>query len=123
MILNTGSRTDIPACFSGWFYRRIREGYVCTRNPQPMLGRLSELDAYGQYWFVTITPYGRDIEPYVPDCGQVMEAFRQLSEKVGSGRICWRYDPVFLSEKYSLFFHLQAFEEMASRLSGYNPRF
>ena len=33
MILNTGNRTDIPAYFSEWFYRRIREGTVCVRNP------------------------------------------------------------------------------------------
>ena len=26
MILNTGSRTDIPAYFSDWFYKRIEEG-------------------------------------------------------------------------------------------------
>ena len=33
MIINTGSRTDIPAYFSDWFYNRIREGYVLMRNP------------------------------------------------------------------------------------------
>ena len=33
MIINTGSRTDIPAYFSEWFYNRIREGYVLARNP------------------------------------------------------------------------------------------
>ena len=33
MILNTGSRTDIPAFFSTWFYNRIREGFVLARNP------------------------------------------------------------------------------------------
>ena len=69
MIINTGSRTDIPAYFSSWFYRRIKEGYVmvrnpyypeqvmhyelnpdvvdalifCTKNPAPMLDGLSQL--------------------------------------------------------------------------------
>lgn len=33
MVINTGSRTDIPACYSQWFYNRVREGYVLTRNP------------------------------------------------------------------------------------------
>ncbi len=33
MILNTGSRTDIPAFYSDWFVNRIREGYVLARNP------------------------------------------------------------------------------------------
>ncbi|WP_448784112.1 DUF1848 family protein [Blautia sp.] len=33
MILNIGCRTDISAYYSRWFYHRIKEGYVCTRNP------------------------------------------------------------------------------------------
>ena len=33
MILNTGSRTDIPAFYSDWFYRRIQAGFVLTHNP------------------------------------------------------------------------------------------
>lgn len=87
MILNTGCRTDIPAYYSEWFYNRVREGFVlarnpyrpeqvlsyrlnpdvvdvlcfCTKNPQPMLSRLSELNAFRQFWFVTVTPYGQDI--------------------------------------------------------------
>ena len=39
----------------------------CTQNPPLMLLFLDALKPYGQYWFVTITPYGRDIEPNVPD--------------------------------------------------------
>lgn len=100
MILNTGSRTDIPAYFSDWFYKRIEEGYVmvrnpyypeqvtryvldptvvdglvfCTKNPQPMLSRLERLSAYDMFWFVTITPYGREIEPFVPPKEDVIRA-------------------------------------------------
>ncbi|MBR6232597.1 MAG: DUF1848 family protein, partial [Erysipelotrichaceae bacterium] len=32
MILNTGSRTDIPAFYSEWFMNRIREGFIMARN-------------------------------------------------------------------------------------------
>lgn len=53
MIINTGMRTDIPA--------------FCTKNPEPMLQYLDKLDKYKQYWFVTITSYGKDIEPVVPN--------------------------------------------------------
>lgn len=70
MIINTGCRTDIPAYFSEWFFKRIKEGYVyvknpyyqnqvmkykltpdvvdciafCTKNPAPMLPRIHELN-------------------------------------------------------------------------------
>lgn len=144
MIINTGNRTDIPAFFSEWFYNRINEGFVCvrnpyypsqvsryilnpdvvdciafcTKNPQPMLDRLSELDAYRQFWFVTITPYGRDIEPYVPEKERVMDSFCRLSEKNGVRRMGWRYDPIFISPKYDLDFHIRTFEKMAGRLNG-----
>ena len=145
MILNTGNRTDIPAFYSEWFYNRIRAGFVmvrnpyypqqviryrlspevvdclafCTKNPAPMLGQLAEIRAYKQFWFVTITPYDRDIEPQVPDKAQVIEVFKQLSDRVGIEAVGWRYDPIFISEKYSLDFHLDSFEQMAASLKGY----
>ncbi|WP_337405706.1 DUF1848 domain-containing protein [Suilimivivens sp.] len=145
MILNTGSRTDIPAYFSDWFYKRIEEGYVmvrnpyypeqvtryvldpsvvdalvfCTKNPQPMLGRLEHLSAYDMFWFVTITPYDREIEPFVPPKEDVIRSFIELSDMVGKERMSWRYDPVFITEKYSVEYHIACFAEMAEKLRGY----
>lgn len=144
MIINTGCRTDIPAFYSEWFYKRIQEGYVlsrnpyypelvtkyrlspdvvdilcfCTKNPSPMLKRLDEIRMFSQFWFVTITPYGRDIEPNVPPKEKVMESFQQLSRRVGTKAIGWRYDPIFLNEKYTFEFHCKVFEEMARELCG-----
>ncbi len=148
MILNTGSRTDIPAFYSDWFYNRIREGYVlsrnpyyptqiakyllcpevidvmvfCTKNPSPMFARFSELSAFEMFWFVTITPYGKEIEPHVPDKEQIIRYFKILSEKVGKGRISWRYDPVFISRRYTADYHIEQFGKMARALSGYTEQ-
>ena len=148
MILNTGSRTDIPAYYSDWFYHRIQEGYVmvrnpyypqqvtryqlepnlidvivfCTKNPQPMLERISQLSHFQQFWSVTITPYGRDIEPHVPLKERVMDSFQQLSDIVGAKAMSWRYDPVFISEKYSMAYHIESFEQMATVLQGYTQQ-
>ena len=145
MILNTGSRTDIPAYYSDWFYERVRAGEVlvrnpyyptqitryrldpavvdalafCTKNPLPMLERLSMLDAFTMFWFVTITPYGREIEPHVPDKNLVAEAFCRLSERVGRERVSFSYDPVFLNETYTEQYHVEKFGELAQKLSGY----
>ena len=33
MILNTGMRTDIPAFFSDWFFKRIKEVFGNQRFP------------------------------------------------------------------------------------------
>ena len=55
----------------------------CTKNPEPMLERLDEIRQYRQLWFVTITPYGREIEPQVPEKERVMGSFKRLSKKTG----------------------------------------
>ena len=145
MIINTGQRTDIPAFYAQWLSNRLREGFVCvrnpydpqqvsryrldpsvvdvigfcTKNPAPMLEHMDLLEPFGQYWFVTVTPYGRDIEPNVPDKHRVLEDFRRLSDRVGIQSTGWRYDPIFISERYTAEYHLRAFEQMARALDGY----
>lgn len=145
MILNTGNRTDIPAFFSDWFFNRIQEGFVCvrnpyfphqvtkyllnpqvidvlcfcTKNPKPMLSRLDLLKEYRQFWFVTITPYNQTIEPNVPNKNEIIRSFIELSKKLGSQCVGWRYDPIFLNDYYTLEYHIRIFEQMCQRLSGY----
>ena len=144
MIINTGQRTDIPAFYAEWFANRLREGFVCvrnpynpsqvsryrldpevvdcigfcTKNPAPMFPYLDLLEDYGQLWFVTITPYGKDIEPGVPDKHQLLADFCRLSERVGTDAIAWRYDPILLTDKYDIDYHLRAFRQMAETLDG-----
>ena len=84
-----------------------------------MLGKMEHLDPYGQYWFVTITPYGKDIEPNVPDKQKVMESFKILSDKVGVDSMGWRYDPILVDSSHTVNWHIEKFEEMAKTLCGY----
>lgn len=84
-----------------------------------MLAHLNALAGYGQYWFVTITPYGREIEPNVPDKEQIIASFQELSRAIGLDCIGWRYDPIFLNDTYTPAFHLQTFEHIAAQLAGY----
>ena len=44
--------------------------------------------------------------------------FLALSDIVGPNAMGWRYDPIFLNEKYTIDYHLKSFEHMAARLSG-----
>ncbi|MBR0376019.1 MAG: DUF1848 domain-containing protein, partial [Firmicutes bacterium] len=88
-------------------------------DPAPMFPYLDLLKDYGQYWFVTITPYGRDIEPNVQDKRRLLEDFKKLSRIVGLNSIGWRYDPILLSGRYTMDYHLRAFEQMAAALDGY----
>lgn len=77
------------------------------------------LKNYGQYWFVTITPYGKDIEPNVKDKHQFIEDFKKLSRIVGINSIGLRYDPIFINNKYSIEYHLKAFKQIFSALDSY----
>ena len=145
MIINTGMRTDIPAFYSRWLRNRVSEGYVlvrnpynlqqvtkylltpdvvdimafCSKDPAPLVPYLSEFDAFHPFWFVTITPYGPEIEPNVPPKDSVLETFKKISDHVGPNSISWRYDPIFISERYDPQAHIEAFTEMAETLRGY----
>lgn len=144
MIIQTGQRTDIPAFYTPWFLHRLEAGFVlvrspydpqlvtryslspevvdaigfCTKNPSPMLPHMKALTPYGQVWHVTITPYGRDIEPNVPPKEQIITAFRRLSDMIGPQRMVWRYDPILLTEKYTAERHLTDFAAMCRALKG-----
>ena len=145
MIISTGSRTDIPAFYADWFANRLKDGYVyvrnpfnmtyitkyvlhpsvvdlicfCSKNPKPMLQYLDLLKPYGMYWYVTITGFGRDIEPRVPDAMDVVETFKKISDFAGVDSVGWRYDPIFLDDKYTVDYHLERFEQIATALDGY----
>ncbi len=142
MILNVSGRTDIVAFYTDWFMRRYREGYVdvrnpinpklvsrisfqnvdlilfCTKNPLPILKYLSDIHK-PILFHVTLTPYKKDIEPNVPPKGRIIEAIKQISKILGPENVVVRYDPIFLSHKYSLEYHQKAFENLCSLLEGY----
>ena len=76
------------------------------------------LNKYHQYWFVTITPYGKDIEPNVPEKAAVMESFRSLSRIVGADCMCWRYDPILIDNTWTAERHIREFSAMCQKLEG-----
>jgi len=148
MIISCSRRTDIPAFYSDWFMSRIADGFVMVRNPvnpkqvrrislapadvdclvfwtkdpAPMLNRLRLLDDYAFYFQFTLTPYDRDIEPHLPPKTKIIETFLKLSDKMGPGRIIWRYDPIFLSDGITVDFHADRFHDLAKQLSGHTEK-
>ena len=146
MILNTGARTDTVQ----WLLKRFEEGYVYARNPlfpnkvvkyelspekidlvmfcsknyKPILPRLHEItDKYRTYFHYTVTAYGKDVEPLVPSVDESIETLIALSKQVGKQRVAWRYDPVLLTDKYTIEVHAKTFEYMAEKLAPYIDRY
>lgn len=149
MIISASRRTDLPAYYSKWFFRRLQEGYVLvrnpvnprqvsrvslspevvdgfvfwTKNPAPMIPWLDKLPDCPYYFQVTLTPYDEQIERYLPSKRKViLPAVRQLARQIGPERVVWRYDPVFLTERYSVDFHKKAFAQIARLLRGNTVR-
>lgn len=149
MIISASRRTDIPTYYSEWFFNRINEGYVYVRNPMnahqiskislspevvdgivfwtknplPMLSHLNELEDYAYYFQFTVNSYGKDVEANVPSKNDVIiPVFRELSDRIGADRVIWRYDPILLTEKYTIDYHINYFNELAKRLSGYTHK-
>ena len=144
MIISASRRTDIPALYPEWFINRLKAGEVLvpnpynrkkisriqlspdtidciafwTKNPEPLIPYLSTIDkmGYSYYFQMTITDYEEDIEENVPCTEESMATFLLLSERLGKERVDWRFDPLLLTEKYSISYHLERFEMMCEWL-------
>lgn len=147
MIISASRRTDIPAFYSEWFMNRIREGYLYvqnpfntnkfkkvdlspskvdaivfwSKNPRPLMPYLHELDerGYKYYFQFTITGYPKIIEPSVPALDEVIGCFIELSNKIGSDRVIWRFDPIMLSDITNEDFIFKRFNFIAEELKEY----
>lgn len=141
MILNISGRTDIVAFYTPWLVNRFKEGYVdvrnpfypkkvsriffkdvdlivfCTKNPLPILPYLKKIKIPIVFQ-VTLTPYFNDVEPNVPDKKKIVESIKELSKIVGVENLFVRYDPILLNSKYTVEFHIHAFEALCKTLKG-----
>ncbi|TVL65624.1 hypothetical protein A9X75_11250 [Brachyspira hyodysenteriae] len=149
MIVSASRRTDIPSYYSEWFFNRIKEKYVLVRNPiniyqvskidispdivdcivfwsknpAPMLDKLDLLKHYKYYFQFTVTSYGDDIEKKVPSKNdKIFDTFKKLSDKIGSKKVIWRYDPIMITDKYNIDYHKKYFEKIAKHLHNYTQR-
>lgn len=94
-----------------------------TKNPAKMIEKLEYLRDYVYYFQFTLTGYGKDIEPNLPNKREeLIPIFKKLSEKIGREKVIWRYDPILISKRYTIDYHLKAFQEIASNLANYTEK-
>lgn len=142
MVLSVSNRTDVVAFYSDWFMNRYNEGYIdvrnpfneklvsriyfedvdlilfCTKNPIPIIDKLKYINKPIVFQ-VTLTPYKKDIEPNVPPKGEIIEAIKKISNIVGVDNLYVRYDPIFISDKYTINYHIKSFNKLCNYLNGY----
>ena len=142
MVLNVSGRTDVVAFYIEWFMNRYKEGFVdvrnpfnpklvsriyfsdvdaivfCSKNPIPILKYIDKIKQ-PILFHITLTPYKKDIEPNVLPKGTIIESIKKLSKLIDKDNIYVRYDPIFISDKYNLDYHIKSFDSLCSKLNGY----
>ena len=148
VIISASRSTDIPAFYAKWFINRLKAGYCVwynpfnqqpmyisfkntkvvvfwTKDPEPMIEYLPELDKRGiHYYFqITLNDYEREgFEPNVPALQHRIEVFKKLSEKIGKEKVIWRFDPLVLTEQLSPRQLLNKIYHIGNQLKGYTDK-
>lgn len=148
VIISASRSTDIPAFYSEWFMNRLKAGYVkwinpfnqqpmyvsfekarvivfWTKNAEPMLKHIDELNKMGlNYYFTfTINDYEEEgLEPNVPSLTARIKTFQQLSNRIGKGKVVWRFDPLILSKTITVEKLLKRVENIGNQLAGYTDK-
>ena len=150
MIISASRRTDIPAFHSEWFMNRLRAEYALvrnpihrnvvyrvdlsrknvdciafiTKNPIPLEPHMKEIASMGHMctFQVTLTPYGRDLEPGVPFKADISDCCARIADRIGRDRFVWRYDPVIFNGRIDMGYHRRKFEMMCAEASEWTDR-
>ena len=144
MIISASRRTDIPAFYAEWFFRRLEAGYCAwvnpfnqkkmyvsfkncrvvvfwSKNPEPILPYLHKLDERGIHYYFqfTLNDYEQEgFEPNVPELERRIETFRKLSGMIGKERVIWRFDPLIVTPSLSTDMLLARIERIGDSLKG-----
>jgi len=145
MIISVSRRGDIPAFGADWFMEKLRAGEVAvpnpfrpgrerqvclsreavdalvfwSREPQPLLRHLAEIERRGYpfYFLITLTGYPRFLEPAAPAAAEALRSLGELTRRIGRRRLVWRYDPVIFTPVTNLRFHADNFSRLAELLA------
>lgn len=148
VIISASRSTDIPAFYAQWFINRLKAGYCVwynpfnqkpmyisfaktkvvvfwTKNPEPMIPFLPELDKRGiHYYFqVTLNDYvNEDFEPNVGPVEHRIEVFKRLSNLIGKEKVIWRFDPLIVTPQLTARQLLTKIYHVGNQLKGYTEK-
>ncbi len=148
VIVSASRSTDIPAFYADWFMNRLRSGYCVwynpfnqkpmyisfaktkvvvfwTKNPEPMLKYLPELDRLGLHYYFQVTLNDYVDEGFEPNVGPVshrVEVFKRLSDAIGKEKVIWRFDPLIVTPHLSARQLLSKVYHVGNQLKGYTNK-
>ncbi len=93
------------------------EGIVFwSKNPKPMLNKLSKLKDYKYYFLFTLNAYPQNIEGGLPTLNERIETFKELTKFCP---VIWRYDPILLTDGIDVNWHIKQFTYLCEQLKNY----
>lgn len=151
VIVSASRSTDIPGFYYDWFLHRLKVGYSAwtnpfngvrsyvsyqdtrlivfwSKNPVHLLDKDGILDfqeekginCYIQY---TLNDYDEEgLEKGVPCVAQRIETFKHLVDRLGFGKVIWRFDPLVLTDRISIDDLLKKIERIGNELHGYTEK-
>ena len=148
VIVSASRSTDIPAFYSDWFLHRLQVGYSIwtnpfngvrsyvsykntkfivfwSKNPRPLLKHLDTLKSMGIECYIqyTLNDYDEEkLEKFVPKVAHRIETFKMLVDKLGKGRVIWRFDPLLLTDTITVDSLLKKVENIGDQLMGYTEK-
>lgn len=148
VIVSASRSTDIPAFYADWFFERLKRGYSAwtnpfngvtsyvsyrnmrfivfwSKNPRPLLEHLDYLTEQniGCYIQYTLNDYETErLEKGVPPLSQRIETFKMLVDKLGKGRVIWRFDPMILTDKICIEDLLAKVRNIGDQLKDYTEK-
>ena len=148
VIISASRSTDIPAIYADWFFHRLKKGYSAwinpfngvksfvsyekcrfivfwSKNPKPLLEHLDELKErnIGCYIQYTLNDYEKEgLEKGVPSLGERIDTFKRLVDRLGKGRVIWRFDPLILTDQIDIDDLLRKVEHIGDQLQGYTEK-
>ncbi|GHT82230.1 hypothetical protein FACS1894137_00730 [Spirochaetia bacterium] len=94
-----------------------------SKNPENFLKHLPVIDALGyRYYFqFTLNAYDAAIERNINKAHSI-DTFIALSEYLGREKVIWRYDPILITDTYTVKQHGESFESLCRRLYKYTEK-
>lgn len=151
VIVSASRSTDIPGFYSDWFLHRLKVGYSAwtnpfngvkyyisyrdtrlivfwSKNPESLLkqgGLLDYLQEKGINTYIqyTLNDYvSEGLEKGVPAVEKRINTLKQLVDRLGFGKVIWRFDPLILTDRISIDELLKKAERIGNALKGYTEK-
>lgn len=151
VVVSASRSTDIPAFYADWFLHRLKVGYSAwtnpfngvrsyvaydntrlivfwSKNPKPLLIECGCLDYLAEqgincYIQYTLNDYvAETLERGVPALQARIDTFKRLVDKLGFGKVIWRFDPMILTDQIDCDDLLAKIENIGNQLKGYTEK-